>query len=176
MLQRIEHTIPPVFDADSRVLILGTFPSPKSREAGFYYGHPQNRFWPALAALFNEDVPVTEAEKEVFLRRRHIALWDVVASCEINGADDSSIRNPLPNKIAQVIAQTAIQGIFTTGKKAFSLYQKLCYPETGFQASYLPSPSPANCRLPFEQLLDAYRAILAVLEKEPLSEGAVKQE
>ena len=122
----IIHEIEPVFDAESRVLMLGTMPSPKSREQGFYYGHPQNRFWKVLAAVFDAEVPQTIPEKKQLLLTRHIALWDVLASCTIAGASDASIRDPEPNDIAQLCAAAPIEQIFCTGAKATQLYRKLC--------------------------------------------------
>mgnify|MGYP000870724857 CR=1 FL=1 len=162
MLQRIEHTIPPVFNSGSRILILGTIPSPKSREAGFYYGHPHNRFWTVLSALLNRDVPDTITEKKSMLLQKHIALWDVLASCEISGADAVIIRDPQPNRIEQLLAQSAIQAIFTTGKKAYTLYQVLCYPATSKEAAYL-------------RMVESYRIILPFLEREPKGNSNSKQ-
>lgn len=161
MPDRIIHTIAPVFDAQSRILILGTMPSPKSRENAFYYGHPQNCFWRILSAVFEETVPGTNSEKTVFLLWHHIALWDVLQSCDITGADDSSIRNPVPNDLRLILSQADIQAVFTTGKKAAQLYRKLILPETGMPAHELPSTSPANCaRTTFEGLKAAHMAIL----------------
>ncbi|NLM20193.1 MAG: DNA-deoxyinosine glycosylase [Peptococcaceae bacterium] len=159
--KRVEHTIEPYFNVNSRILILGTMPSPKSREAGFYYAHPQNRFWRVLAEVLAEKPPVTIEEKKLMLRRHRIALWDVLKTCEIRGADDNSIRNPIVNDIQTILSQSAIQAVYTTGKKATSLYNKYCYPKTGMEAVYLPSTSPANCaRYSYEDLVKAYRIIL----------------
>lgn len=133
----IIHEIEPVFDAKSRVLMLGTMPSPKSREQGFYYGHPQNRFWKVLAAAFDAEVPQTIPEKKQLLLTHHIALWDVLASCTIAGASDASIRDPKPNDIAQLCAAAPIEQIFCTGTKATQLYRKLCEP-----AVHLPRTAP----------------------------------
>ena len=159
--QLIVHTIPPVFAPDSRVLLLGSLPSPKSRVQGFYYGHPQNRFWPTLAAVLNEPAPAREdiaAKKQLLLRHR-LALWDVLASCLISGAADASISQPQPNDIASLLAKTQIQAIFCTGATAYKLYQRLCLPTTGLAAQQLPSTSPANRRYNNEQLKNAYQAI-----------------
>lgn len=163
--QLIFHNIPPVFAPDSRVLLLGSLPSPKSREQGFYYGHPQNRFWPTLAAVLAEPVPAREdtAAKAAMLLKHHIALWDVLASCQIAGAADASISQPQPNDIAALLSQTQIRAVFCTGTTAHRLYQKLCLPQTGLPAKLLPSTSPANRRWGAEQLQEAYRAILAYL-------------
>ena len=165
--QAVCHPIPPVWDACSRVLILGTMPSPKSREQGFYYAHPQNRFWRVLAALFGEPVPQGMQQRKAFALRHGIAMWDVLASCEICGAADSSIRNPIPNDMISLLEQTEIQAVFTTGATAFRLYQKLCLPQTGLPAIALPSTSPANCRMSFDALCREYRKILAYLQEAP---------
>lgn len=161
MLQTVYHSIPPVFTKDSKVLILGSFPSPKSRENGFFYGHPRNRFWHILAEIFGTKIPQTIEEKKAFLFRHQIALWDVLASCEIAGASDQSIRNPIPNPIDQILLEADIKAIFTTGKKAYELYQKYCFPLTMRKAFSLLSPSPANCRISFKQICDDYRIILS---------------
>ena len=159
-MEHIIHTIEPVFNADSRVLILGTMPSPKSREVQFYYGHPQNRFWRVLAAVLGEPVPQTVPEKRELLLRRRIALWDVLAECEITGASDSSIRNPMANDLSVILDHAPIQAIFTTGATAWKLYTKLQQPQTGIRAVRLPSTSPANCAVKMEALIESYRAIL----------------
>ena len=156
----VVHPIEPVFDADSKILILGTMPSPKSREAGFYYSHPRNRFWPVLAALFGEEVPKENSQKRSLLLRHQVALWDVIASCEIAGASDTSIRNAVPNPIEELIAKTQIKAVYTTGQKAYQLYQKHCFSKTGIEAVPLPSTSPANAAMSLEKLIEAYRVIL----------------
>ena len=144
--ERLTHTFPPVFDPASRVLILGTFPSPKSRENGFYYGHPQNRFWSVMSAVLECPVPVTVSEKTAFLLENHIALWDVVKSCDITGADDTSIKNIVANDIGYLLRACDIRAVFTTGKTATALYARYC-PASGEMPSVgLPSTSPANCR------------------------------
>ncbi len=161
MAQTVTHTIAPVFDRNSRVLILGTIPSPKSREYGFFYGHPQNRFWRVLATLFEVPLPLTNEEKKALAISHHIALWDVLASCSIEGASDSSIRDPVPNDLSRILQAADIRAVFTTGKKAKALYDRYCYPLTGREAISLPSPSPANCRgCTLEDLTEAYRIIL----------------
>ena len=157
MSATIRHTLPPVFDSSSRILLLGTMPSPKSRETGFYYGHPQNRFWCVLAAVFAEDVPQTIAEKTALLHRHRLALWDVLASCSIDGAADSSIRNPVSNDFSQIVSTAPICRVYTTGQKAFVLYNRYCFPQTHIPAVCLPSTSPANCAYwTFEKLVQAY--------------------
>ena len=157
----VVHPLTPVFDGNSRVLILGTMPSPKSREAGFYYSHPQNRFWRILAELSGEPLPRTNEEKTALVLSHRIALWDVLKSCRIDGADDGSIRDPVPNDIAALLQSTKIGTIFTTGTKSAALYRRLCRQSTGLDALPLPSTSPANCRhYPYERLLETYRILL----------------
>lgn len=156
----IIHEIEPVFDAESRVLMLGTMPSPKSREQGFYYGHPQNRFWKVLAAVLDAEVPQTIPKKKQLLLTHHIALWDVLASCTIAGASDASIRNPKPNDIAQLCAAAPIEQIFCTGAKATQLYRKLCEPAVHLPCEQLPSTSPANAAMKLPDLVEAYRVAL----------------
>lgn len=163
-MEHIIHSIEPVFDAESRVLILGTMPSPKSREVQFYYGHPQNRFWRVLAAVLGEEVPQSVPEKKAMLLRHRIALWDVLAECEITGASDSSIRNPVANDLSVVLDHAPVQAVFTTGATAWKLYTRLQKPHTGIEAVRLPSTSPANCAVKMEALTEAYKAILPWLE------------
>lgn len=161
----VNHTLSPVYDARSRVLILGTMPSPKSREAGFYYSHPQNRFWRILAALFNTPVPQNNAEKEALVRAHRIALWDVLAACEIKGAGDASIRNPVANDLRPMLSAAPIQMVFTTGQKATQLYRRLCLAQTGMESVYLPSPSAANCRgCTLDSLIQSYAVIKQYLD------------
>lgn len=153
-----------MFDRRSRILILGTIPSPKSRETGFFYGHPQNRFWRVLAAVLGEAVPASNEEKTALCLRRRIALWDVLSACEIEGAADTSIRNPVPNDLSSLLADSEIRAVFTTGGKAFSLYKRYSQPLTGVPAVPLPSTSPANCARSLESLCEAYQIILTYLE------------
>ena len=163
MTERVEHEFLPVFDQDCRVLVLGTMPSPKSREEGFYYGHPRNRFWPLMAEVLQEPCPKTTEEKTRMLLQHHIALWDVLKSCEIHGAEDTSIRNPEPNDMGIILSCARIQAVFATGTKAASLFKKLCTPVTGISAITLPSTSPANCRISWEELIREYGRILEYL-------------
>lgn len=163
-MEHIIHSIEPVFDAESRVLILRTMPSPKSREVQFYYGHPQNRFWRVLAAVLGEEVPQSVPEKKAMLLRHRIALWDVLAECEITGASDSSIRNPVSNDLSVILDHAPVQAVFTTGATAWKLYTRLQKPHTGIEAVRLPSTSPANCAVKMEALTEAYKAILPWLE------------
>ena len=162
---RVFHTLEPVFDAHSRVLMLGTMPSPKSREAQFYYAHPQNRFWPTLAKLFSEPTPQTGDERRTFALRRGIALWDVLQSCEIEGASDASIRDAVPNELSVVLDNAPIQAVFTTGRRAYELYNRLClHKMTELECICLPSTSPANRRFSDAELQKAYSAILNYLD------------
>jgi len=142
---RLIHPWPPLFDARSKILILGTFPSPKSRQMGFPYGHPQNIFWKTLAQVLGQPPPAREAAAtRQFALDNGIALWDVLHACDIDGASDASIKNPEGNLFAPILAQTKIGKIFTTGKTATDLFNKLCAAEAGITAIYLPSTSPAN--------------------------------
>lgn len=157
---RITHPFEPVFNKNSRLLVLGSFPSPRSRTNGFYYGHPQNRFWPVLAAVFKEALPATNEEKRALVLKHGIALWDVLASCSISGAADSSIREEKANDLTPLI-KAGIGRIYVTGKAAHLLYTKHCLALTGIEAIYLPSTSPANrAYWPLEKLIKAY-AVLA---------------
>ncbi|MDY4969663.1 MAG: DNA-deoxyinosine glycosylase [Lachnospiraceae bacterium] len=159
----LNHTFEPVFNEHSRILILGTFPSVKSREQGFYYGHPQNRFWKILAGLLKEPVPETIEEKKKLLLQHGIAIWDVVAACDIVGSSDSSIKNVVPADLSRVLDHAPIQKIYANGGKAYSLYQKYAFPITGREAVKLPSSSPANARWQMEQLLEDWGQILEEL-------------
>ena len=155
----IIHPIPPVFDRSSRILVLGSFPSVKSREANFFYGHPQNRFWKVTAAVFGEAVPVSVEEKKAFLLRNHIAVWDVIHSCDITGSSDASIRNVVPNDLSVILDAADIRTIFVNGKTAARYYRQYTEPWTGRPAVCLPSTSPANAAWGMERLADAWQAI-----------------
>lgn len=153
------HEFGPVYDGHSRILILGSFPSVKSREARFYYGHPQNRFWRLLAALYEESVPRDIPAKKEFLLGHGIALWDVIESCDITGSSDSSIRNPVVNDIGRILRAARIEAIYANGKKAEQLYMKYAAPETGVIITGLPSTSPANAACSMERLMEAWKQI-----------------
>lgn len=162
--QRLRHTIDPVFDGNSRVLVLGTFPSPKSREEGFFYGHPQNRMWRVLACVLGEEgVPETVEQRRAFLLRHRIAMWDVIASCTIAGASDASIANVVPNDLSVILDVAPVKTVFTTGAKATQLYRCYQEPLTGLPANRLPSTSAANAAWSVERLVEAYRAIAYAL-------------
>ena len=162
--ERIIHAFSPVFDSESRILVLGTMPSPKSRELGFYYSHPRNRFWPVLAKIFGEEIPKTPEEKRNFCLRNKIALWDVLKECDIEGASDSSIKNAVPNDLSVILNSAKIQAIFATGATAAKLYKKFIEPETKIPATALPSTSPANAKIKFEELVEEYKRILEYLK------------
>ena len=153
------HPIPPVYDAHSTVLILGSFPSVKSRETGFFYGHAQNRFWRVTAAVFGCPVPVTIPEKRAFLLGNRIALWDVLAACDIDGSADASIRDACPNDLAPILTAAPITRIFTNGAAADALYTHWQLPIVGIPAVRLPSTSPANAAWSLERLIDAWKII-----------------
>jgi len=156
----VEHPIRPVFDKNSRILILGSFPSVKSREVNFFYGHPQNRFWKVLAKVFGEEVPVSIEEKRTFLLANGVAVWDVIKSCDIVGSSDSSIKNVVPNDLREILDTAEIAHIFVNGKKAEQFYKKYIEKEIGRKAICLPSTSPANAAWSVEKLVAAWEQIL----------------
>ena len=153
------HPIPPVFDGRSELLILGSFPSVKSRETCFFYGHPQNRFWRVLAALCGEKIPDTIEKKKVLLLRNRIALWDVIQSCDVDGSSDASIRNVVPNDLATILSAAPVRRVFTNGGTADALYRRYCEKQAGISATRLPSTSPANARMDLDALIAAWRVI-----------------
>ena len=155
----IVHPIPPVFDAHSEVLILGSFPSVKSRESGFFYGHPQNRFWKVTSGVFGEETPATIEEKKAFLLRNHIAVWDVIGSCEIEGSSDATIRDVTVNDLDIILKKADIKSIYVNGKKAYQMYQRYTQPVIGREAVCLPSTSPANAAWNIDKLIEAWRVI-----------------
>ena len=155
----INHPIKPIFDEQSEILILGSFPSVKSREEGFFYGHPQNRFWKVVAAVHNALVPVTIPQKKEFLLQHHIAVWDVIQSCDIVGSADSTIKNVVANDLQVILTQANIKKIFVNGKKAEQLYKKHIAKDIGRDAICLPSTSPANAAWTYEKLVDTWRQI-----------------
>ncbi len=158
-MERFYHTFEPVFSSESKALILGSFPSVRSREQGFYYAHPQNRFWKMLAFLFEEKPPENIDEKRNFILSHNLALWDVIASCEIKGSADSSVKAAEPNDIASLLMHSNIKNIFTNGQTAQRLYTRLILPETLKEAVCLPSTSPANASCSFEKLCSAWSVI-----------------
>ena len=191
MGERILHPIEPTYDEHSRILILGSFPSVKSREMGYFYGHPQNRFWKVLAAVFAEDsagkeqqtdskplqeagqktenrtaartaalmVPQTIGERRSFLLRHQVAVWDVIASCTINGSSDSSIKDVVVNDLSRILDTAPVRQIYVNGRKAEQLYNKYTFPKTGRKAICLPSTSPANAAWSLERLVASWSQI-----------------
>ena len=155
----VRHPIAPVYDKHSNIVILGSFPSVKSREQGFFYGHPQNRFWRVLAAVYGDEVPQTVEEKKEFLLQKGVAVWDVIASCEILGSSDSSIKNAVPTDLSDILAHTPVRRIYVNGKKAEQLYRKYQEKQTGIKAVCLPSTSPANAAWGIERLTEAWQVI-----------------
>jgi hypoxanthine-DNA glycosylase len=156
----MNHTIPPVYDEKSRILILGSFPSVKSREQQFFYGHKQNRFWRVLSQVFECQEPHEIPDKKRMLLEHHVAVWDVIASCTITGSSDASIRDVVPNDFTEILNTADIRGIYTNGAKAYELYRKYCYPVNGIEAHKLPSTSPANASYSLEKLVEAWSCIL----------------
>ena len=157
--QTLVHPIAPVWNENARILILGSFPSVRSREAGFYYAHPQNRFWPLMARLYGEPVPQTTEERRTFALRHGIALWDSIQSCMITGSSDASIRDAKPNDIAGLVSQTGIERIFCNGQQSWRMFQKYCSESCTMQAIPLPSTSPANAAWTLDRLAEAWTVI-----------------
>ena len=160
-LEHVTHTFGPVYNQDSNILILGSFPSVKSREGEFYYHHPQNRFWKVLSYLLEVEQPKSIEEKKQMLLKNHIALWDVIESCDIYGSSDSSIKNVIPNNIPFLLENTKIEKIVVNGGKAYELYQKYCFNQTNIEAVKLPSTSPANAVWTFERLIGEWKRIFS---------------
>ncbi|MBR5411416.1 MAG: DNA-deoxyinosine glycosylase [Clostridia bacterium] len=156
----VVHNIPPVFDRHSEVLILGSFPSVKSREAAFFYGHPQNRFWRVIAAVYGDEPCDTPETKTAFLLRHHVALWDVIGRCEITGSSDASIKNAVPNDISMILSAAPVRRIFVNGQTAAKYYRKYLLPQTDREAITLPSTSPANAAKSLDELIEIWRAAI----------------
>ena len=154
---KVKHSLDPIYDANSKVLILGSIPSVKSRQVGFYYMHPKNRFWKTLEKVYCEEIGESIEDKKIFLYNHHIALFDVVKSCDIISSSDSTIKNIVPNNLSKILKLSEIKRIFVTGKKALELYNKYIFCKTKIEAIYLPSTSPANCPRGIEEkLIDSY--------------------
>lgn len=153
----IEHSINPVYNEQSEILILGSFPSVKSREAGFFYGHPRNRFWQVLSTVFGVGKPLTIEQKKAFLLEYHVAVWDVIQSCDIVGSSDSSIKNVVPNDLQVILDCAKIEKIIVNGKKAEQLYKKYIQPKIQKEAICLPSTSPANAAWSMERLVEVWK-------------------
>lgn len=158
-MEHIVHPLPPLYDSHSAVLILGSFPSVKSRESRFFYGHPQNRFWPLIAALFGAPIPKDNAEKAALILKHRLALWDVIYSCDISGSSDASIRNAEPTDLLPILRSSPIRRIFCNGSTSARLYAKYQLPILGRSAIQLPSTSPANARWRLPDLIDAWSVL-----------------
>ena len=161
----VSHSIDPVYDSNSEILVLGSFPSVKSRQQKFFYGHPQNRFWKVLAAVMEEDVPETIEDKKEFLIRNRIAVWDVIDSCIIDGSSDSSIKNVVPSDLEKIILNTKIKHIFANGATARKLYEKHHEKKLGIKIEALPSTSPANAAYSLESLINEWSSLKKFLIK-----------
>ncbi len=162
-VQHQVHPFPPLFDGDSRILILGSFPSVKSREGQFFYHHPQNRFWRVVSGVLEVETPATVAKKAAMLHHAHIALWDVIGSCRIAGSEDSSIRDVVPNDLSPIFQGADIRAVFCNGGASYGYYGRYARAKTGFETVKLPSTSPANAGWSLDRLLDAWRVILPYL-------------
>lgn len=158
-MERIIHPFPPVYDSNSKVLVLGTFPSVKSREGEFYYHHPHNRFWKVISMVYGEVIPTTIEEKNRMLLKNRIAIWDVIKSCEITGSSDSSIKNVVANDIGALLLQAGIIWIYANGGTAYRLYKRHVFPQTGRDLIQLPSTSPANAGFSLDELVKHWRCI-----------------
>lgn len=159
LTQRIIHPIPPLYDKNSEILILGSFPSVKSRESMFFYGHQQNRFWKLMALLFDEEIPQTIDEKKSLVLSHHIAIWDVVHSCTISGSSDSSIKDVVPNDLSVILDNSKVAHILCNGAASYKLYMKYIYPQIGIEAVKLPSTSPANAAYSLDRLVKEWKVI-----------------
>ena len=157
--QSIVPPIPPLFDENSRTLILGSFPSVKSREQSFFYGHPQNRFWKLIATLFDEEIPQSIDEKKQLILKHNLALWDVIHSCTITGSSDSSIKDVVPNDLSVILQNSRVDRIFANGALSYKMYMKYIFPQTGIEAVKLPSTSPANAAFSLERLAESWKII-----------------
>lgn len=160
--QSLKHTFDPVFDEESKILILGSFPSVKSRENNFFYGHPQNRFWKVMANVLGWKVPTTIEEKREMLLENHVAVWDVIASCSILGSSDTSIKDVVVNDFSKILENSNVERIYVNGGKAYELYHKYAEKVTGIKAVKLPSTSPANAAWSLEKLIKTWKEIIEI--------------
>ena len=158
--QSLKHTFDPVFDTESKILILGSFPSVKSRENNFFYGHPQNRFWKVMANVLNWEIPSTIEEKKAMLLSNHVAVWDVIASCSIQGSSDTSIKDVVVNDFSKILENSKVERIYVNGGKAYELYHKYAEKVTGIKATKLPSTSPANAAWSLEKLIKTWGELI----------------
>lgn len=156
------HPIPPLYDSGSKILILGSFPSVKSREVCFFYGHPQNRFWRVVSAVVGAECPKTIEEKKAFLHSAHIAVWDVIKSCDIEGSSDSSIKNAVPNDLSEIFDAADIRAVFANGTASYNMYRK--YNKDGREITRLPSTSPANASYSLDRLIEEWKQIREFLK------------
>lgn len=163
--KQLVHTFKPIYNQDSKILILGSFPSVKSRENNFYYGHPQNRYWKVLANVLDVEVPQTVEEKKNMLLENHIAIWDVIHSCSIIGSSDNSIKDVVVNDFSEILQNSKVETIYVNGGKAYELYHKYAEKNTGIKAIKLPSTSPANAAWKLDRLCDTWRQIRQALDK-----------
>lgn len=154
--KKVKHPFPPLYNENSQILILGSFPSVKSREVKFFYGHPQNRFWKVVADVFDEKIPETIEDKKSLILKNHLALWDVISECEITGSSDASIKNAKANDISKILKDSSIKKIIVNGKTAERLYIKYIEPITGIKAVVMPSTSPANAAWSLDRLIEAW--------------------
>ena len=159
MGERIIHPFEALYNENSKVLILGSFPSVKSREVSFFYGHPRNRFWKVIPALFGEEEPVTIEKKKELILRRNLALWDSIHSCEITGSSDSSVKNVVPNDISKIIGNSKVSKVFCNGALSHKMYMKYIFPDTKIEAVKLPSTSPANAAYSLDKLIEEWKII-----------------
>lgn len=159
MSERIIHPFEALYNENSKVLILGSFPSVKSREVSFFYGHPRNRFWKVIPALFGEEEPVTIEKKKELILRRNLALWDSIHSCEITGSSDSSVKNVVPNDISTIIGNSKVSKVFCNGALSHKMYMKYIFPDTKIEAVKLPSTSPANAAYSLDKLIEEWKII-----------------
>lgn len=162
-MQHLTHPFPPLYDENSRILILGSFPSVKSREVNFFYGHPQNRFWKMLAGVLNCNVPETVEEKREMVLAHHIAMWDAIASCEIEGSSDSSIKGAKANDFTPIFQTAQIRAVFTNGQQSHKMYEKYCAKNYNVPEFCMPSTSPANAAWSLEKLIAQWSGILEFL-------------
>lgn len=156
----VVHTFEPVYDRNSRILVLGSLPSVKSREQNFYYGHPQNRFWKVIAQLTGWQIPETIEDKKKMLFANGIAIWDVIAECDIIGSSDSSIKNVVVNDFEEILKEAPIQKVYANGAKSYELYQKYAFEKTRREIIKLPSTSPANAAWNIERLCEVWKVLL----------------
>lgn len=155
--EHIKHTFEPVYNEQSKILILGSLPSVKSREQGFYYGHPRNRFWKVISGILQCPEPITIEEKRMMLLEHRIAIWDVIDNCDIKGSSDSSIRNVVPTDVPKILTNADIKQIFANGKTAGQLYRKWLEPVTNQEIVDLPSTSPANAAFSTDKLIEVWK-------------------